>query len=222
MSTPAAMWPGVDVDNLITTLIDLDDLEKVVRVLQFLPLLRGAILSSITAGNTTFCIHFKAILKEFQMTVFNIIREFLDADYTLLHYRTEVIQDAILYSQTYKRLYDLYGADLGYLKLIDPMNMQTSAGRFPKLTLAAKAWIVSACNIGANTKKNIAGMKTVPRSYVQQAAKVLPAHFQPTGRTPQLVDIKAMFAQMDVDVPDIVGALKTELEGLYTQADAEN
>lgn len=63
-NTAAMCWPGVDVDDIIEKLIDLEDVAKVARVLQR-PQLRGAIFSSITASDSTFCIHFKSILKEF-------------------------------------------------------------------------------------------------------------------------------------------------------------
>lgn len=109
------------------------------------------------------------------MTVFNMIHMFLEDEHlTVLHFNNEVVRDIPRFLDTLDSIKRIYGDNWPYMKIICPDDQQIAVNQYPRLAIAAKAWVLAnAATI--STLKNIVGMKLVSINWVKQAKTRIPA-----------------------------------------------
>lgn len=152
------------VEDFIAQFIGKNDIKAINDTLSFYPNLKAMIFSSILAFDTPFNNYIRLILKESQLTVFNLIVKFCtESDLTALHINPKVMKDYPGFSRAYSKLQRRYGRAWPFCKLIHPTEELATLNKFPNLAMAAKAHAFTVLNM--TTLRNLKGMEAIPPSY---------------------------------------------------------
>lgn len=173
----------LDETKFLQTRVEFDALAKSYQHFNYYPGLKSTILTNLLNLPGAFAGHLKMILRESQLTVFNMIHTFLyDADLTVLHFNSEIIAEVPKYITVFETIQTMYGRNWPYLKLVNPNEQMTALNQFPHLANAARAFLL-VNSPSTKTLRNIAGMKTIPLRYVKQAKVYLNADHYSHAKT---------------------------------------
>nr|QEM39166.1 nucleoprotein [Guadeloupe mosquito mononega-like virus] len=188
-------WRSFDVRAFMDSRLNPDELVSSGTYFDTFPRLKSTIVSQLLMDNSPLATHLCFILKESQLTIFNMMLVFVrDADMTCLHAQAEIVREVPGFIETFKQVKAKFGSNWPYLKLIDPLTQMTAQNKFPLLTEAARAWtLVSSPDI--KTLKNIFGMNKVRTSYVK-LAQVPIAMGEDTGEAMTVAQIRDAYGRI--------------------------
>lgn len=188
-------WRSFDVRAFMEARLNPDELVGSGTYFDTFPRLKSTIISQLLLDDSPFASHLCFILKESQLTVFNMMLLFVrDADMTCLHAQAEIIREVPGFVETFKKIKSIYGVNWPYLKLIDPLTQITAQNKFPLLTEAARAWTL-VTSPDTKTLKNIYGMSKIRPNYVRLAQAPI-AMGDDTGEALTVDQIRSSYAKI--------------------------
>lgn len=153
-----------DAEGFLNNKIDIGQCARIYSDMGLMPRLKSLIFSCILSNDTPFNSHIKLILKEAQLTVFNLIVHFIYAQkVTLLHVLEEISDEFDVFLDAMENLKHRYGKCWPYCKLVNPDETLATLSRFPHLSNAGKAYAFA--QGGSESIKNLQGMRAVPTHY---------------------------------------------------------
>lgn len=191
---------SLDIDSFMERFGRVTVLSKAADRLTFYPRLRSTIFSSIISHDSPFHSYTREILKDTQLTIFNMIVVFCGAQQlTMLHVIDPVLAEYDCFMDAKDHLATIYGEQTWhYCKLLNPSENLATLSRFPELARAAKAYMVTHHHM--ESLRNLQGMRDVPRMYYQFAAQSI----MPVVR----VDIEVVKQKLGrIALPDVVNSI---------------